>query len=191
MAKAPKARTPRPRRYRPGDRVQVFAYGLVGKVVEEIYRSNPPFWGYAIELHGTVHEVPGSKVSDPPRPILEEWRRWLEQDLGADYCAIISDAKFARLRAEWAEAHPELAARSPHRGPTRYPGYENPIHMVTVTRTVDRHINRSSNGAFERRIDRPCYWLYCPCPWDTHVAESYQEAMRRKADHEANPNAGR
>jgi hypothetical protein len=42
-------------------------------------------------------------VVEPPRPLLEEYRRWMADDLGYEYIALLSDARLANDegRARW------------------------------------------------------------------------------------------
>ncbi|WP_440063881.1 hypothetical protein [Streptosporangium sp. OZ121] len=149
----------RPRTYAPGDRVAFkthdgtgIKFGLVGKVVEVIRRSNPPFFGYLISVNGLEPtEFQGALVTDPPRPLLDEWRKWNTECLGREFVAGLNDKRLAQLRREYVEAYPRLSRDFPHHIPNRMPGVE-PLHHVTITRTTTRHTNRSSNGAFERQI---------------------------------------
>ncbi|WP_345486018.1 hypothetical protein, partial [Planotetraspora phitsanulokensis] len=141
------ARPPRPKTYQPGDRVQIRrAYGVIGHVVEVIRRSKPAFFGYLIDFGDHQREFLGSDVVDPPRPLLEEYRQWMADDLGAQYIALLSDAKLARLQREWLEVNRKLTERYPQMLPQRLPGVE-PVHRVTIRRTTQRDKNVSSNGA--------------------------------------------
>lgn len=176
-------KVPRPRTYGPGDRVQIRrAYGVTGIVVEVIRRSRPAFFGYLVELNGERREFPASCVEEPPRPLLDEWRRWLAEDLGPEFVALLPDERLAQLQREWAEVHPRLAERHPDLGPRRIPGVA-PLHRVSINKHTETYEAFSSNGAHLRRRSRSHWWLRCPCGF-LEVAESYADAKRRKEEHD-------
>lgn len=174
----------RSKTYQVGDRVQPRrAYGVTGRVVEIIRRNTHPLLSYRIRLRdGQEVVLPASEVEDPPRPLLEEYRTWLNDGLGPEYIALLDDKRLAQLQREWAEAYPQLAATRPDWIPRRVEGVQ-PVHRVTITKTTRRELNVSSNGAFIRHRNRHVWWLKCPCGL-VEMAESAQEARRRKAEHD-------
>ncbi|MEU1880892.1 hypothetical protein ABZ470_26595 [Streptosporangium sp. NPDC020072] len=158
-------------------------YALVGHVVEVIRRSQPAFFDYLVRMpSGDLVELAGADVVEPPRLLLEEYRKWQDDYLGWEYIALLDDARLAQLRMEWREAYKTLAKLRPDLIPHRREGVQ-PVHRVTITKTTERHKNYSSNGAFIREIDRYFWWLKCPCGLH-EVAESSQEARRRKGEHD-------
>ncbi len=177
------AKPARPRTYEPGDRVQLRgAYGVIGTVVQVIRRSKPAFFGYLVDLRGERVELLGSDVVEPPRPLLDEWRRWLDDDLGWEYIALLPDARLAQLQREWKEVNRTLARLRPDMIPHRREGVK-PVHRVGIVKTTERYEAWSSNGAHLRVRERHTWWLKCPCGLH-EVAESYQGAMSRKTEHD-------
>ncbi|MFG1965725.1 hypothetical protein [Nonomuraea sp. NPDC049028] len=174
----------RPKTYEPGDRVQPRrAYGVVGHVVEVIRRSKPAFFGYLVRMHGgNLVELAGTDVVEPPRLLLEEYRRWEEDLLGWEYIALLDDARLAQLRMEWIEVHKTVARLRPDWIPHRRDGVA-PVHRVTITKTSERYEAFSSNGAHLRLRERHYWWLRCPCGFH-EVVESSKEARRRKGEHD-------
>lgn len=190
MSRAKTPSRPRPRTYAVGDRVQI-AFGVVGRVTEVIRRNAPPFFGYGVSIDGRAPiEVQGAQVQDPPRPMLDEWRFWNQEDLGVNFVAVLDDSRLAQLQREYSEANPEQARRWPRLIPQRWDGAE-PLHYVKVTRTATRERNISSNGAFIREFDRFYYWLKCTCGlhqcWDSrhaaHTVKEGHETLTEATDH--------
>jgi hypothetical protein len=171
------------RPYRVGERVQLRGcYGVTGHVLQLIYRNRPPSFGYLPAIAGEQREVRGADVIDPPRQLLQEYRRWQDDGFGQDYVQLLDDRCLAQLQREWIEVHPTLARAHPRFIPHRIDGLE-PIHRAKIARTTDRYETWSSNGAHRRVRERATYWLSCPCGWRT-VAETSREARHDKEEHE-------
>ncbi|MBB3726070.1 hypothetical protein [Nonomuraea dietziae] len=161
------------------------AYGVVGSVVEVIRRSKPAFFGYLVNLNGKPVELAGTDVVEPPRPLLEESRRWQEDLLGWEHVALLDDARLAQLRMEWTEVYKALAKLRPDMIPHRGDGVQ-PVHRVSIRKTTERYEAWSSNGAHLRVRERHSWWLRCPCG-HVEVTESSQRPFTNTKGQEPQP----
>ncbi|MFI6497115.1 hypothetical protein [Nonomuraea typhae] len=147
-----------------------------------IYRSRPAFFGYLVDFGDHQRELAGTDVVEPPRLLLEEYRKWQDDYLGWEYIALLDDARLVQLRMEWCEVNKMLAGLRPDWIPHRREGVQ-PVHRVTITKTTDRYEAFSSNGAHLRLRERHYWWLRCPCGLH-EVVESSKAARRRKGEHD-------
>lgn len=177
----------RRRTFAPGDRITANGWhGFTGRVVECVLRSDPPFVGYRVDLHGEIVEIPAHRAMEPDRPWLRAWREWAAQDAGHDFVAWLTDEQLAQLRAEYIEQHPRARSEPWNRFvPDRVPGYLA-LHLVKTTRTSESYEVTKSNGSCLRTRTRYTWWVRCLCGF-VEVRESAAAARDLKTEHEALP----
>ncbi|UBU16608.1 hypothetical protein [Nonomuraea gerenzanensis] len=63
-----------------------------------IYRNRPAFFGYLVDFGDHQRELAGTDVVEPPRLLLEEYRKWQDDYLGWEYIALLDHTSVDRRR---------------------------------------------------------------------------------------------